>query len=131
MNFVQRILELCTEREELSVVHDQVGSPTYTPDLAACSVKLLEAGGEGVHHLACAGRASWCELAAEAASLAGMHCRIKPITSDEYPLPAPRPAYSVLDLSRFTELTGVKPRAWATCLRDYVFGDLGYAREDS
>lgn len=120
-NFVTRILELATTRPELGIVHDQVGSPSYTPDLAANSLALVERQATGVFHLANAGQASWCELAAEAVHCADHHCRIKPITSAEYPQKAVRPAYSVLDLSKFRAVTGIAPRPWVTALREFLF----------
>lgn len=121
MNFVARILELAREREALNVVHDQTGSPTYTPDLAAYSLELIGAGGQGVFHVVNTGSASWCELAGEAVQTMGLHCRINPITSDEYPQKARRPAYSVLDTQEFTRLTRVKPRPWLPALREYIY----------
>lgn len=128
-NFVQKILDLAKTRDHLDVVHDQVGSPTYTPDLARNSVALVRAGGSGIHHLACSGQASWCELASEAVAAAGLHCSVRPITTDQYPTKARRPAYSVLDLTKFTAATGIKPRPWVQCLREYVFDDLRYSPE--
>ena len=125
INFVTRILELAAARAELSVVHDQIGSPSYTPDLAANSLALVEAGAAGLFHLANAGQASWCELAAEAVRGADLPCRVKPITSDQYPQKAVRPAYSVLDLSKFTAATGITPRPWLQALREFLF-----SRED-
>jgi dTDP-4-dehydrorhamnose reductase len=124
-NFVTRILELAASRPELSVVHDQIGSPSYTPDLAANSLALLEKGATGVFHLANAGQASWCELATEAVRGADLPCRIKPIPSSEYPQKACRPAYSVLDLSAFSAVTGITPRPWLQALREFLF-----SRED-
>lgn len=125
MNFVTRILELAAQRPELSVVHDQVGSPSYTPDLAANSLALVEKEAEGIFHLANSGQASWCELADEAVRGADLPCRIKPIPSSEYPQKADRPAYSVLDLSAFTAATGITPRPWLQALREFLF-----SRED-
>ena len=121
INFVTRILELAQARPELSVVHDQVGSPSYTPDLAANSLALFERGATGLFHLANSGRASWCELATEAVQCADLPCRIKPITSTEYPQKACRPAYSVLDLGAFTAATGLTPRPWVQALREFLF----------
>lgn len=120
-NFVTRILELAETRPELAVVHDQVGSPSYTPDLAANSLALVESGAAGIFHLANAGHASWCELAAEAVRGADLSCRVRPITSAEYPQKAVRPAYSVLDLSRFTAVTGILPRPWVQAVREFLF----------
>jgi len=121
INFVTRILELAASRPELAVVHDQVGSPTFTRDLAAHSVALVEKEATGLYHLANSGQASWCELAAEAVRCADLPCRIRPITSAEYPQKACRPSYSVLDLSAFTTATGVIPRPWVQALREFLF----------
>ena len=125
INFVTRILELAASRPELSVVHDQIGSPSYTPDLATNSLALLDTEATGIFHLANAGQASWCELATEAVRGADLPCRIKPIPSSEYPQKACRPAYSVLDLSEFTAATGIAPRPWLQALREFLF-----SRED-
>ncbi|MFP5240007.1 MAG: dTDP-4-dehydrorhamnose reductase [Acidobacteriota bacterium] len=123
-NFVHTILNLAKQRDELSVVHDQIGSPSYTPDLAAYSVALVQAGATGLFHLANAGRASWCELASEAVTAAGLSCQVRAITSDQWPMKAKRPAYSVLSTAKFTEATGVSPRPWLQALREYVFASL-------
>lgn len=122
-NFISTILNLCKERESLNVVHDQIGSPTYTLDLAQHSLSLVEAEANGLFHLVNSGVASWCDFAGEAARLAGVPCAIHPITSAEYPQKAIRPAYSVLDTNRFTQITGITPRPWAQALRDYIYKD--------
>lgn len=124
-NFIATILGLARERNELKVVHDQTGSPTYTLDLAQYTVALLEKGGTGLFHLVNSGQATWCELASEAVSLAGLNCKVQPIPSSEYPTRAVRPKYSVLDTTRFRNLTGVTPRPWVQALRDYVFANFG------
>lgn len=124
INFVTRILELAAERPELSVVHDQIGSPSHTPDLAANSLALVEKEASGLFHLANSGQASWCELAAEAVRCADLPCRIKPITSAEYPQKAVRPPYSVLDLGKFTAATGLTPRPWVQALREFLFSRI-------
>jgi len=124
-NFVATILGLARDRDRLSVVADQTGSPSYTPDLAENAVRLLESGASGLFHLASSGKATWCELAAEAVSLAGLPCRVEAITTAEWPTKAKRPRYSVLDLDAFVAATGVTPRPWEQGLRDYIFKDLG------
>lgn len=121
INFVTRILELAASRPELSVVHDQVGSPSYTPDLAANSLALVDAGATGLFHLANSGQASWCELAAEAVIAAGIHCRVLPIPSAAYPQKAWRPRYSVLSNAKLAEAIGRTPRPWVQSLREYVY----------
>lgn len=120
-NFVAKILDAAKGRDSLEVVHDQVGSPTYTTDLAAHSLELVNAGGRGVFHLVNSGSASWCELAGEAIQAAGLPCTVHPIPSSAFPRKALRPSYSVLDTQACTTLTGSKPRSWLTALREYVF----------
>ena len=120
-NFVSTMLDLCRQGRDLRVVHDQMGSPTYTMDLAAYCLHLLDAGGTGIFHVVNSGQATWCELASEAIRLAQLECQVTPIPSAEYPTKAVRPAYSVLDCARFTEATGITPRSWAQALADYIF----------
>ncbi|BBD07165.1 dTDP-4-dehydrorhamnose reductase [Desulfovibrio ferrophilus] len=120
-NFVRTMLDLCRRNNCVSVVHDQVGSPTYTPDLAKYSLDLIRADAKGLYHVANAGRASWCELASEALRSAGVSCEVTAIASSEYPQKAKRPGFSVLDTEKFTETTGVTPRSWVQAVRDYVY----------
>jgi dTDP-4-dehydrorhamnose reductase len=100
-NFVDTILALGREREEVDVVTDQVGSPTWSAHLAEAVVEVAERRGDvGVFHAAGAGACSWYELAVEVFDRAGVRCRVLPTTSERYSRPAPRPAYSVLDTER-------------------------------
>jgi dTDP-4-dehydrorhamnose reductase len=99
-NFVETILGLARDRDELRVVDDQVGCPTYTGQLADGIVRLVEAGAQGTHHLAGGGQCSWFEFAREILSRAGVSSRVLPCTTEEMPRPAPRPAYSVLRSER-------------------------------
>jgi len=121
-NFVEKILGFAKTRDVLKVVHDQIGSPTFTPDLAANTAALLATGATGLFHLVNSGRASWCELASEAVSTAGINCEVLPITSKDYPQKAKRPAYSVLDTGKFAAAVGHAPRPWIQALREYVYG---------
>lgn len=126
-NFVSTILNLCAQGKPLSIVHDQTGSPTYTPDLAAYSLKIAAAGGHGIYHLVNSGTATWCELASEAVRMAQMSCTITPIPSKDYPQKAVRPAFSQLSTAKFTKLTGVVPRPWPQALADYVYSSISPA----
>jgi dTDP-4-dehydrorhamnose reductase len=100
-NFVDSILALGRERDELEVVADQVGSPTWSAHLAEALVELAERGEDvGIFHAAGAGACSWYELAVEALDRAGVRCRVRPTTAERYARPAPRPAYSVLGTER-------------------------------
>ena len=99
-NFVDTMLALAARHDEVRVVADQVGCPTWTGFLAPALVELAERRLEGIHHLAGGGRCSWHELAAEVFRQAGSDCVAVPVTSDEFPRPAPRPAFSVLASER-------------------------------
>jgi dTDP-4-dehydrorhamnose reductase len=100
-NFVDTMLALGGERDEVSVVTDQVGSPTWTCHLAEAVIELAERRGDvGIFHAAGSGACSWYELAVEVFDRAGVRCRVLPTTSDRFPRPARRPAYSVLGTVR-------------------------------
>src|SRR5512132_1877867 len=100
-NFVDTMLALGEERDEVDVVTDQVGSPTWSAHLAEAVVELAERRGDvGVFHAAATGACSWYELAVEVFDLAGVACRVLPTTAARFARPAPRPAYSVLASER-------------------------------
>jgi dTDP-4-dehydrorhamnose reductase len=94
-NFVRTILRLAEERDELTVVDDQRGCPTYVGHLAAAVADLVELP-YGVWHVAADGECTWFEFAREIVRAAGLRCSVRPISSGELGRPAPRPAYSVL-----------------------------------
>jgi dTDP-4-dehydrorhamnose reductase len=98
-NFVRTMLRLGAERDEVRVVADQRGAPTYVGHLAAATRELLALPG-GVWHLAAEGEATWAEFAAAIFTEAGLDCRVVPISTEELGRPAPRPAYSVLRSER-------------------------------
>jgi dTDP-4-dehydrorhamnose reductase len=100
-NFVDTMLALGRERDEVEVVTDQVGSPTWSAHLAEGLVELAERRGDiGIFHAAGTGACSWYELAVEVFDRGGVRCRVLPTTSERYSRPAPRPAYSVLASER-------------------------------
>lgn len=120
-NFVATILELYRSSGRLRVVDDQVGSPTYTRDLARALVRLMEVGAQGMVHGVNSGCCSWFQLAREAVRMAGGDpALVEPVTSREFPRPAPRPAYSVLSTSRLRALTGSSPPPWQEGLARYL-----------
>ena len=123
-NFVRAILDRCAEQKSVNVVHDQYGSPTYTVDLAQYTLKLVEAGASGLFHVVDSGTASWCELASEAVRLAQASCAVHAVPSEAYPQNAPRPAFSVLDTTEFTRVTGIIPRPWIQALQEYLFREV-------
>jgi dTDP-4-dehydrorhamnose reductase len=131
-NFVETILRLLSERETLSVVADQVGSPTHTEDLARALVILAQGGGHGVYHVVNRGQASWCDLAREAARLAGLDpARILPATTGEIGRPAPRPRYSVLDSHRVQREFGLEFPTWEEALQQYMRGRIARAGDNA
>jgi dTDP-4-dehydrorhamnose reductase len=95
-NFVETMLQLAEARNEVTVVRDQVGSPTYTWHLAYGIVRLIEGIEYGIHHMAAAGQCSWYEFAREIYEQAKVECRVLSITSEEFGAAAPRPPFSAL-----------------------------------
>jgi len=99
-NFVETMLRLGRDLGEVVVVRDQVGCPTYTGHLADALVRLLDGDDYGLHHIAAGGECSWFEFAVEIFDQDGVECRTLSCTTDEFPRPARRPAYSVLGTER-------------------------------
>jgi dTDP-4-dehydrorhamnose reductase len=105
-NFVRTILGAARKRPSLRVVNDQLGRPSSAEQLADTSLKLLDAGARGTFHASDGGQCTWFELASAAVAQSGLPCQVDPCSSSEYPSPARRPSYSVLDLSRTESLIG-------------------------
>ena len=118
-NFVLTIAELAKSRDSLRVVDDQRGRPTDSRKLAEVSLALAEGGHRGVFHVTDGGECSWFELARLVASVANPNCRVDPCTSEEFPRPAPRPSYSVLDISA-TEAAVGPLSPWEDQVRDVL-----------
>ena len=127
-NFPDTMLNLAAERDRLTVVNDQTGSPTYSPDLAEALWKLIEAKASGYVHFSNSGACTWFDFAVETIRLGKEYgilptdktLEIAPVTSEEFVRPAPRPAYSVMDTGKYTQLTGTLPRTWQEGLREYI-----------
>jgi dTDP-4-dehydrorhamnose reductase len=96
-NFVKTMLKLSTEKEQLKVVNDQFGCPTYTVDLSKCILKLMETNKYGIYHVSNAGNCSWFEFAQEIFRQTNHSITLEPCTTDEFPSLATRPKYSVLN----------------------------------
>ena len=118
-NFVATMVRLSRERDELQVVDDQRGRPTSAQHLALASLTLLEKGERGTFHVTDGGECTWFDFACEIKRLAGNTCDIKPCSSDQYKLPAARPAYSVMDLSKTEAALGPMPD-WKNNLADVI-----------
>jgi dTDP-4-dehydrorhamnose reductase len=99
-NFVATMLALAATRDAVTVVADQIGSPTFTGHLAGALVDIAERRVAGIAHVAGAGQCAWSELAAQTFEQAGVSCTVLPVPSSEFPRPAPRPAWSVLASER-------------------------------
>ncbi|KLU62677.1 dTDP-4-dehydrorhamnose reductase [Peptococcaceae bacterium CEB3] len=126
-NFVKTMLKLAGERDKLSVVADQYGTPTYTKDLVWVIEKLMHTEFYGVYHASNNGSCSWYEFALKIFELAGQEVIVEPVNSDEYPTKARRPRYSVME-NKILKLRGLDlKRPWEEALRDYLTNDLGLA----
>ena len=139
-NFVQAILEKAkaknfiddtmakakakTEKSStLSVVDDQVGSPTYTKDLAAAVAILIEKNAKGIFHVTNRGSCSWHQFAVKIMQESGFDkIEVRPIKSDQLQRPARRPAYSILSMQKFIQTTGKTMQPWQLALQDYLKG---------
>jgi len=119
-NFVRTILRAARTRATLQVVSDQHGRPTAAPNLVRTTAALWASGARGTFHATDGGRATWCELAREAIRIAGLPCRVDPCPSHAFPRPAPRPAWSVLDVAETTLRLGGPLTSWRKTLRETV-----------
>ena len=134
-NFVKTMLRLAGERDSLTVVADQQGSPTAAGDLADAILRIVQYIGVrgdipwGTYHYCGSGRTTWHGFAEAIMHLAapalGRSVEVIPITTAEYPTPARRPANSVLDCSRISELFDIQPRPWRESLKEVVSELLG------
>jgi dTDP-4-dehydrorhamnose reductase len=119
-NFPRTMVTVARAGKPLAVVSDQVGSPTYTVDLAAGILSLLDHNAQGIYHISNSGQTNWCDFARESLKEFGVDHPVSAITSADWekqkPNAAARPRYSVLDLSRFEETTGGKMRPWKEAL---------------
>ena len=121
-NFLKTMLRLTSERDTLQVVFDQIGTPTYAGDLALAIFSLIEtgryAGNEGVYHFTDEGVCSWYDFAVEIAAAAGHGtCRIIPCHTSEFPTKAARPAYSVLDKTKFKQTFQMDIPHWREAMK--------------
>lgn len=128
-NFLNTMLRLAAERDELNIVADQIGSPTYAGAIAQATDQVLHVlatrppgdddGDAGIYHMTCGGRTSWCDFARRIFALSGRseHIQVSPITTSEFPTPAARPQYSVLSNDKLERVFGVRLQPWDDALR--------------
>ena len=119
-NFIDTMLRLAKDRDELNVIDDQVGSPTYTKDLAPLLVDMLESDRYGTYHATNDGYCSWYEFAKEIFDVAGVDIKVNPITTDMYPTKAKRPFNSKMSKNKLIENEFKMLRHWKDALKDYI-----------
>jgi len=120
-NFVEAIRnQIRKGTNPLRVVNDQRGRPTYTPHLARAIIRIANLGAPGIVHYADEAECTWFDFASAINDELGSLVNVEPVTSDQFPRPAKRPAYSVLSTERYEHLTGVKPESWRDGLREYL-----------
>jgi dTDP-4-dehydrorhamnose reductase len=119
-NFIDTILKLAQERGSIDVVNDQFGSPTYSKDLSKAIRLLIEHKAKGIFHVCNRGKASWFELAQKAIELSLLSATVNPVTTDNFPRPARRPANSILSTKKFTQTTGKIMPPWQIALQEYL-----------
>lgn len=124
-NFVKTMIRLMKERDSLNVVGDQQGRPTYARDLATASIQILNALNlglpiKGIYHFANTGETTWFDFAQKIKELAGLECTLTPINSDQFPTPAKRPNYSVLDTQKIEKELNLHIPHWELALSDCI-----------
>ena len=125
-NFMKTMLRLAYERDELSVVSDQIGTPTYAVDLAEVLLKIIQYCQTkpvevfGIYNFSNKGQCSWYDFAKEIFTLNKVQINLKPIPTEAYPTPAKRPKYSVLDKTKITTTFGITIKTWKESLNNCI-----------
>jgi dTDP-4-dehydrorhamnose reductase len=122
-NFVKTMLRLGREKQQLGVVFDQVGSPTFAGDLSLAILTILQTGkfhSSQIYHYSNEGACSWYDFAVEIMKLSNLPCKVYPIETKDYPLPATRPPYSVFNKAKIKQDFGIAIPHWAESLRTCI-----------
>ena len=124
-NFVKTMMRLMKERAQLNIVADQKGRPTYAKDLAIATMHMIEAMNagksiKGLYHFANQGETTWFDFAAKIKAIADLTCEVQPIETKDFPTPAKRPSYSVLDTSKIEQDLAIDIRNWENALNDCI-----------
>ncbi len=121
-NFVKTMIRLMTERDEISVIADQIGSPTYARDLARAIMAIAHSDkwAKGIFHFSNEGEISWFDFAVAIRELKALDCKINPIPTEQYPTPARRPKYSLLDKTKIKTTFDVNVPAWKQSLSEML-----------
>ena len=121
-NFVKTMIRLGNEKPELGVIFDQIGTPTYARDLAVCIMTAINQGViPGIYHFSNEGAISWYDFTKAIHRIAGItSCHVRPLHTAEYPTPAARPHYSVLDKTKIKQTYGIEVPYWEDSLRECI-----------
>ncbi|HKO79191.1 MAG TPA: dTDP-4-dehydrorhamnose reductase [Chitinophagaceae bacterium] len=121
-NFVKTMLRLMKERDQINVVNDQVGTPTYAADLAEVILHIISSGNwkTGIYHFSNEGKISWYDFAVAIKEFSGSSCKVNPITTAAYPTPARRPYYSVLDKTKIRQTFLIPIKDWKSSLSVFM-----------
>lgn len=121
-NFVKTMMRLMNEKESIGVVSDQVGSPTYAADLAEAIMQIISSGKwqAGIYNYSNEGIISWFDFANEIKTLIDSDCIVNPLTTEQFPTPAKRPKYSVLDKTKIQETFSVQLKDWKESLKHCI-----------
>ena len=121
-NFVKTMIRLGKEKEQLGVIFDQIGTPTYARDLARTIMTAVEQGiTPGTYHFSNEGVISWYDFTKAIHRIAGIkNCHISPLHTEEYPAPAARPHYSVLDKTKIKQTLGIEIPYWEESLAECI-----------
>lgn len=119
-NFVKTMLRLADQGNTIRVVSDQYGTPTSALELAKVILFLMETESYGIYHTTCEGSTNWHEFALTIFEMAGREVMVEAITTSDYPTPAVRPKYSVLDNKALRELHGYYMKDWKEALKEYM-----------
>lgn len=123
-NFVKTMKRLGASKDSLSIVSDQIGAPTYAKDIAACIMKIINSdqvinkGQNQIYNFCNDGQTNWAAFAKQIFELEGLDCQITPVTTEDYNAPAPRPKWSVLDMSKIMGTYQIKLRPWQESLSE-------------
>jgi dTDP-4-dehydrorhamnose reductase len=121
-NFMKTMLRLAETRDEISVVSDQIGTPTYAGDLADVILKIINSKNTnfGLYHYSNEGVASWYDFAKAIFEGSNLKIKTTPIKTEAYPTPAKRPVYSVMDKTKIKSITGIETRNWQDSLKKAI-----------
>jgi len=121
-NFVKTMMRLMNERDEIGVVSDQIGTPTYANDLAQVIMNIIEASNfvPGVYHYSNEGKISWYEFAIAIKELKGFKCKVNAISSNAFPTPAKRPNFSLLDKTKIKQTYKIEVPNWLNSLEEMI-----------